>query len=152
MVIGLKQLYNIVGESRDFDYTISNTVLDDYNTYTFSSPVSVKGRLTNRAGVLMLDYSADFTLLADCDKCLLQFERDYSFEFGHILVKALSNYDNDDYIVTENDELALDELVVSDILLQLPTKMLCKEDCKGLCMHCGTDLNVGQCDCSIQIS
>ena len=100
----------------------------------------------------MLDYSADFTLLADCDKCLLQFERDYSFDFGHILVRSLSNEDNDDYIVTEGDELALDELVVSDILLQLPMKMLCREDCKGLCMHCGTDLNVGSCDCSSQIS
>ncbi|MCD8187633.1 MAG: DUF177 domain-containing protein [Ruminococcus sp.] len=33
------------------------------------------------------------------------------------------------------------------MLLQLPTKYLCKEDCKGLCMVCGCDLNESECDC-----
>ena len=54
---------------------------------------------------------------------------------------------NDEYVVTEGDSLDLDELVIQDILLQLPSKMLCKEDCKGLCSVCGTDLNFNECNC-----
>ena len=37
--------------------------------------------------------------------------------------------------------LDLDQLVTSDILLELPIKALCREDCKGLCPQCGLDLN-----------
>ena len=44
-------------------------------------------------------------------------------------------------------ELDLTEIVVSNILLNLSYKYLCSEDCKGLCPHCGTDLNLQDCDC-----
>lgn len=44
--------------------------------------------------------------------------------------------------------LDLEELILSDILLELPTKLLCKEDCKGLCPHCGCNLNHQSCDCN----
>ena len=45
----------------------------------------------------------------------------------------------------------LDELVRADLLLELPTKVLCREDCKGLCPKCGKDLNFGPCDCKKEI-
>ena len=41
----------------------------------------------------------------------------------------------------------LDDLVVSDILLSLPTKIICKEDCEGLCPSCGINRNVDTCEC-----
>ncbi|WP_377077376.1 YceD family protein, partial [Ruminococcus bicirculans (ex Wegman et al. 2014)] len=56
--------------------------------------------------------------------------------------------DRDDYVVCENNTLDLDELAISDLLLQLPTKILCRDDCKGLCYVCGQDLNEGKCNCS----
>lgn len=151
MVIDLKRLYNVVGERLDISYDIGQDKLTDYKCYTFASPVSVKGSLVNRAGILMLDFSCEFTLAAQCDKCLAEFNRAFSFDFSHILVRSV-NEDNDEYIVTEGDRLDLDDLAGSDILLQLPTKMLCKDDCKGLCMYCGTDLNKETCDCNGQIS
>lgn len=83
---------------------------------------------------------------AECDRCLSSFERSYSFDFEHVLVKSL-NSDNDEYIVTDGDDLDVDELAVNDVLLQMPTKLLCKEDCKGLCPKCGADLNISECGC-----
>lgn len=41
----------------------------------------------------------------------------------------------------------LDELLRQSILLAIPIKPVCSEECKGLCPHCGADLNNGQCDC-----
>ncbi len=77
------------------------------------------------------------------------FEREFHYCFSHTLVRELSaeNDDMDDYIVVDGDQLDLDELVLSDILLSLPTKILCNEDCKGLCPVCGKDLNIGNCEC-----
>lgn len=147
MVINLKQLYDIIGENVNIDYTVDTQKLDSIKGYSFSRPVTIKGAIVNRAGVVTLKYSAAFTLHACCDRCLIEFDRDYSFDFEHILVRSL-NSDNDEYVVTESDKLDMDELVLSDCLLQLPSKMLCKDDCLGLCQFCGTDLNQNECDCN----
>ena len=140
MVINLKQLYDIIGENVNIDYTVDAQKLDSIKGYSFSRPVTIKGAIVNRAGVVTLKYTAAFTLHACCDRCLIEFDRDYSFDFEHILVRSL-NSDNDEYVVTESDKLDMDELVLSDCLLQLPSKMLCKDDCLGLCQFCGTDWN-----------
>ncbi len=47
----------------------------------------------------------------------------------------------------EGDAVDLDELVREQILLALPSRHLCREDCKGLCPTCGADLNAEACSC-----
>ena len=145
MKINLKQLFSIVGESRDFAYEISADELSDIRGYTFASPVAVNGRIYNRAGVVYLVYSVDLTLAITCDRCLKELERAFHYDFDHIVVPSVSS-DNDEYIVAEGESIELNEIAVTDLLLQLPTKNLCKEDCKGLCMVCGCDLNESTCD------
>lgn len=146
MLIRLTQLYEIIGERISFDYSLGNDKLADIEGYYFSFPMTVKGELFNRAGIVMLNYNVQFTLNSNCDRCLISFNRVYSYDIEHILVRSSSN-DNDDYIITESDELDLDELVIMDVLLQLPSKMLCKDDCIGLCPVCGNDLNYNECNC-----
>lgn len=147
MVIGLKQLYENPGESLDFTDNISPERLSEIHGFCFIGPVVLKGAVKNRAGIVTLNMNAAFTLDAECDRCLGRFERDFSFDFEHILVRSISGYDNDDYVITENDEFAPEELALSDVLLQMPTKLLCREDCKGLCPKCGADLNISDCSC-----
>ena len=53
----------------------------------------------------------------------------------------------DDYIVLPDLVLDLDALAEEDVVLNLPSKVLCKDDCKGLCPQCGKNLNDGPCDC-----
>lgn len=145
MKINLKQLFSIVGETKDISCEIPQDVLSAVNGFSFASPVRIEGRIYNRAGVVYLEYSADFTLDVTCDRCLKRLERDYHYDFDHIVVPSLSG-DNDDYIVAEGESIEMNEIAVTDILLQLPGKMLCKEDCKGLCMVCGCDLNEETCE------
>lgn len=146
MIINLKQLFNIVGERMDIDCSISKDELSDVRSCVFSSPVHVKGRIYNKAGVVYLKYSVDFTLSVTCDRCLTELERDYHFESEHIIVPSVSS-DNDEYIVADGESIDLNEIAVTDLLLQLPTKNLCDENCRGLCMICGCDLNKSECDC-----
>ena len=145
MKINLKQLFSIVGESREIAYTISTDELSDIRGRSFASPVEVKGRIYNRAGVVYLEYSVDMTLLITCDRCLKELERAYHYDFDHIVVPS-ANSDNDEYIVADGESIEMNEIAVTDLLLQLPTKNLCKDDCKGLCMICGCDLNESTCD------
>lgn len=147
MVINLKQLYDVTGDSLPLDYSIGTERLAEIKGYTFANPIEVTGVVRNRAGIVSLNFTAKFTLTAECDRCLEKFDREYKFDNEHILVRSL-NTDNDEYIVTNSDLFDLDELVITDVLLQLPTKMLCKDDCKGLCPICGTNLNNNVCDCN----
>lgn len=146
MKINLKQIFNITGESKDIDYSISAEEISDIHGYCFVSPVNVKGRIFNKADVVYLDYSVDFKLMLTCDRCLREFENTYHFDFSHIVVPSVSS-DNDEYIVAESESIELNDIAVTDLLLRLPTKILCKEDCKGLCMVCGCDLNESECNC-----
>ncbi|MBR7008891.1 MAG: DUF177 domain-containing protein [Ruminococcus sp.] len=146
MKIQLRQLFDIVGESVDIDYSIGLDELDGVSDRNFASPVVIKGKIVNRAGVVKLTYDAVASLDLVCDRCLEEFVREYRYSFEHILV-ASANSDDDMYVVCENDTLDMNGLAVSDILLQLPTKILCKQDCKGLCFSCGKNLNEGDCEC-----
>lgn len=146
MKINLKQLFNIVGESKNIQYSIATEELSDIKGYDFCSPVEINGRIFNKAGIVYLEYSIDFSLLITCDRCLKELVRAYHFDCDHIVVPSVSS-DNDEYIVADSESIELNEIAVTDLLLQLPTKNLCKDDCKGLCMVCGCDLNESECNC-----
>ena len=147
MILQLKQLFDITGESKDVCYEIPLESLKQYNKYPFISPIAITGTLVNRAGVVCLNYSVKFTMKLNCDRCLSEFEREFSYTFDHVLVRS-TNQDNDEYIVCSECLLDFDELAISDLLLQLPSKILCKEDCKGLCFKCGNNNNISHCKCA----
>lgn len=56
--------------------------------------------------------------------------------------------EEDDSYVYEGDTIDLDRIANEALLLNLPSKLLCREDCRGLCPKCGKNLNEGDCDCS----
>lgn len=149
MFLECKQLFDIVGERIEIDYQLDLSEYQLFSGKPFQTPVTVKGFAENRAEIVSLNMDCSFTMQLDCDRCLSTFEREFHYCFSHILVRELSaeNDDMDDYIVVDGDQLDLDELVLSDILLSLPTKILCHEDCKGLCPVCGTNRNISSCEC-----
>lgn len=144
MIVMLKELFELTGECREIVCEIPLEELEGISSYHFNGPVKVNGTVSNRAGIVTLSYDAEFVLDHTCDRCLKEFEQEYEYSFKHTLVRNC-NTDNDEYVVCEDNTLDLNELAVSDILLSLPTKILCKEDCKGLCYVCGADLNESDC-------
>lgn len=149
LVIDMRQLFGIEGKKKILDYSIAVEELSDISGVTFATPVAVKGCIENRAGVVTVAFSTEFTLNLVCDRCAESFSRNFCYDFSHTLVRSLNTHsdDFDEYIVCEGDVLDMNEVAVSDLLLELPSKILCKEDCKGLCMKCGCNLNETQCDC-----
>lgn len=147
MKLQLKTIFSIVGESKPFEYEIEPEKLSDYSRHSFASAITVGGTVFNRAGVVTLSYHCSFSMRHVCDRCLCEFVREYSFDHEHTLV---TGSERDDYIVCPGFVLDMDELALSDLLLELPTKILCREDCKGLCFKCGANLNEETCSCLTQ--
>jgi uncharacterized protein len=100
-------------------------------------------------------------LAGRCSRCL----KDYSFlldkEFDFVLLpnpakleRRAEELRREDlglsYYSTE--EIDLEPLIAEQIVLGLPTRPLCAENCRGLCGGCGADLNTETCDCSASAS
>ena len=76
------------------------------------------------------------------------FQRDKTVEYETLLAFELANGESDDIVeLNREGELELDELMQEVFLLEMDTKNLCSQDCKGLCTGCGVDLNVERCRC-----
>ncbi len=150
MLLDLKKVFSGEQSNVTFDYNMDFSSTDINGYYPFISPVSVKGIVKACNGFAQLHAEVSFQFSIPCDRCTKQIDKQYQFTFSHVLVLSLENEDdNDDYIQVPDDKLDLDELIRADILLELPTKFLCSEDCKGLCSICGKNLNDGACNCDL---
>ncbi len=146
MKTDLRRIFNISGAKQEFEYEIPMSELERLKGYDFAGPVMVSGLFYNRADVVHMDYSVRFTLNIVCDRCLKELQGEYTYDFEHIVVSSV-NKDNDDFIIADNYRVDVNEIALSDLLLELPTKLLCMDECKGLCSKCGCDLNESECDC-----
>ena len=149
MVLQLRELFQIEGMRFPIEYQIMPEELSGVHGYTFDGPVTVKGMFRNRAGIVTLQYTVSCVLHVVCDRCLQELTREYSYDFSHTVVPSLQSEGDvyDTYLVAEHDSIDMNQTAISDLLLMLPTKMLCREDCKGLCPDCGKNLNLGPCGC-----
>lgn len=146
MVLDLKQVFDIPGEVLPIAETADFSGYEWSGVRPFVTPVTITGNVSNEAGIVMLRYDASFTLRFPCDRCLEEFDRDYHLSFEEVIV-AEESAEHEEYIPAPGGQLDLDELCFADILLQLPTKQLCKEDCQGLCPVCGCNRNHTDCNC-----
>ena len=148
MLLQLKEIFNKPGEKLAFSYDLDLSEVKHGPGRPLPKPVHITGSVENNTGIVTLGYLAMFTLNTLCDRCLAPVEKEFSLNFEHIVVNELAGEDKDTFVVCRDYALELDELVTADILLELPIRILCREDCKGLCPKCGTNLNESTCNCS----
>lgn len=147
MLFELKSVFQNEGEEKQVNYKLDIADIDIDGVFPFRTPIDVTATAKNRASLVSLTIRACFSYSRSCDRCSTDFTREMDMLFEHKLAQTLADDGNDDYIETPDFKLELDDIVISDILLSLPQKNLCKEDCKGLCQICGKNLNEGDCSC-----
>ncbi|MCR5718753.1 MAG: DUF177 domain-containing protein [Oscillospiraceae bacterium] len=146
MRLDIKRILNVPGTKLDLDFCIAQEVLDEVRSVTFASPVHVAGTVENHAGLVTLGMQITFSLAVTCDRCLKETVQDFSYEETHTIVRRLESEDEaEGYIIARSDCIDPEETALTDLLLELPSKMLCREDCKGLCPVCGCDRNETDC-------
>ena len=101
----------------------------------------------------MMQGSLHTTIHGICDRCAVEFERKIEFPIDVVLVTELASEENEDEWVfpLEGDSADLDDIVRTVFVLSLDSKLLCKEDCKGICQRCGKNLNDGPCSCQKEL-
>lgn len=147
MQLDLKNVFNGVEPLIPFSMTLDLSGMEEWGDRPFKEAIAIEGKVQNRAGIVTVTYHADYHLSANCARCLEPVERQMHQEFFHTVVEHLNQEEDDDYIVCEDGILDMDQLAQDDILLELPIRLLCSEDCKGLCPMCGCNLNKEQCSC-----
>ncbi|MDR1563761.1 MAG: DUF177 domain-containing protein [Oscillospiraceae bacterium] len=147
MIIELGRFFEATGDYAAFAHPMDVSGVEIWGVRPFLEPVLLKGEIKNHAGVVTISYTAEFTDFSPCDRCGAQINRPTQYKFNHTLVTTLEGEEVNDLILVENNRLDLDDLALSDILLELPSKHLCTAACKGLCPKCGTNLNQGECGC-----
>ncbi len=149
MQLDLKKLFESADKPLEFEYGLDFSELEQWGEKPFGTPVALKGRVQNRAGIVTLSYTADVAYSTRCARCLEELQESLHMEFTHTVVRQLNQESDDDYVVVENGVLDMDELATNDVSLELPIRVLCSEDCKGLCPVCGVNLNKTTCDCEV---
>ena len=147
MLFELKSVFQNEGEEKQVNYKLDIADIDIDGVFPFRTPIDVTATAKNRASLVSLTIRACFSYSRSCDRCSTDFTREMDMLFEHKLAQTLVDDGNDDYIETPDFKLELDDIVISDILLSLPQKNLCKDDCKGLCQIFGKNLNEGDCSC-----
>ncbi len=151
MLLNVQRIINAPGERMEFQFELDLSDVDFGGLYPAQNPVVVTGEVRNIAGMLLLSFTADTILKSVCDRCLKPFDNLRSVHCEYALAEEVENEDNDDIIVLEDGCVDVGDLARTAFILEMDTKTLCSEDCKGICPGCGVDLNQGSCTCKKQV-
>ena len=149
MLLGLSKIIDCPGASVPFSTSVDLSDLCFGVSYPVSEPVQAEGMVRNTAGVLVMTGNITTCIHGTCDRCASPFDREIDLPINVVLVTEMANEENEDEWVfpLEGDSADLDDIVRTVFVLNLDSKLLCSEDCKGLCHRCGKNLNEGPCDC-----
>ncbi len=153
MLLGLSKIIDCPGASVPFSASVDLRDLRYGVTNPVSEPVLASGTVRNTAGVLVMTGEITTCIHGVCDRCASAFDREIHFPINVVLVTEMANEENEDEWVfpLEGDSADLDDIVRTVFVLNLDSKLLCKEDCKGLCHRCGKNLNEGPCNCQKEL-
>ena len=121
---------------------------------SFDGDVRVEGEITNQGGYMRLIATAEIPYSGTCARCLSDVNGVFTMPFERTVVTEGTlteeqEEDNvDEYVILENGMLDIDDSVREALILSFPMRLLCDEDCPGLCPKCGKSLRDGTCGCS----
>lgn len=150
MVVNLSEVLNAVGMQVTREIPLEMTSFESRMgsfEITTKSPVSF---LFSNAGIgrVKIEGSVSLTFAASCDRCLKDVSTVMELSFERTAA-ALGTEDEEAEELPLAEECGLDTeaFVHNEILMNWPTKILCREDCRGICPVCGHDRNEGECGC-----
>ena len=150
MILDMRPMLRGEVDRIKIDYLLTPELTDGVQ---FDGDARVEGEITDEAGYMHLALTASVSYHTECARCLepisgdfaVQLERTVAAE-GTLSEKQLEE-NVDEYVVIENGRLDLDETIREELLLSFPMRLLCEDDCPGLCPKCGKPKRLGDCGC-----
>ena len=114
---------------------------------TDKSPVSFT--FTNvEKGKARVSGSAELTFRTCCDRCLTEVSTVLALDFNRLVTApGVDDEEADDLEFMDGYQLDVEAFIHNEILVNWPAKILCRDDCKGICPKCGQNLNIRDCGC-----
>jgi uncharacterized protein len=151
------ELENLEGGKGDFAHVYNPDELNPVDErLKLIAPATVNGKIRLARNEVFVNGHVDTRAQVECDRCLKPIELPVSGDFELEYITG-SEYESSAAAELTEAELSVsvfdghaidvDEIVKEQILLAVPTRMLCREDCKGICPQCGVDRNTGECNC-----
>ena len=114
-------------------------------------PVALK--VTNTGDKkLLIEAETSFALSIPCDRCLEEVMVPFSLTISRLVdlsEEKGESEESEEQPYIEGYTLDVDALVRDELFVHMPMKVLCREDCKGICSRCGANLNHGDCGCDV---
>jgi len=155
MKINVTQVRLAMGGRQPFCFTSPvREVVDAHDHFWLDGDIQVEGEVVNDGLVLSVTGTITGSADTSCHRCLKQFQRPVKVSFKENYLPEESkdqSGDDDDNAYFSGEEIDIIPLIRDTLLLSEPLKILCAENCKGLCLKCGADLNVSPCDCDRDI-
>ena len=150
--IDVSRIYNGEVKEIPFSFGIVPEGTEDMDL-AFENEARVTGKAYEKAhgkgkaeSYVELTFTIDAESGTHCARCAKDMTIALHMEHTYGVTKKLEG-DSDEFIEAPQGQIDVYELAETAFYLELPTKVLCKEDCKGLCPLCGHDLNEGECGC-----
>lgn len=133
-----------IGDSVPYEgsLTLSAELLARPNVLALS-PVRFSGFLQRTEDGVLAEGKVTYSLTTLCDSCLTQVVREADFPFSEFFGKE----DSESEYTLEGQFLDLSKAVTDALLYELPVRIVCIDDCKGLCPVCGINRNQASCNC-----
>ncbi len=151
MLINLTDYFEVTGKSADLSVPFEAEIYNDgFKNMPIVKKSDIKLNITNIGdGKLEIKGNLNVTLRSLCDRCLEDVDIEVPVEFEVDVVKpdGYHKYDEEEQGFLKGYELDCEALIDNEMIMSLPMKVLCREDCKGLCPVCGKNLNDGECGC-----
>ncbi len=148
MKINIAQAKQEIGSTYQFQFAACSDQLGfDDDAPWKGKPIFVAGQVINTGRVLEVQGVIKTSGTYNCGRCLEQFCTAIEVAFSENYLAAGCDTAEEDALFYEGDEIDITDLVRESILLAEPLKIVCTEECKGLCPICGTNLNATACSC-----
>ncbi len=157
MIVDLVNLVNPEGPSHTFEFSIPVGEIDlGTDNVRLLDDVHTAGTIKKHIVQTDVEGTINADAEIDCTRCLspIATQLDINFDVSFVTEENFADeketeLEADDMAtdVFDGDKLDLKQLVREQVLLDLPTQVFCKEDCKGLCEKCGANRNLINCDC-----
>lgn len=133
----------------------------------YMAPVQGSVLFQNGGDLLLIDGKVKTTLELSCGRCLEPFRwpvtvtLEERFSLAEVLNPSAPPEEGGDWDTTVSSVvyldlgkpiLDLDELIRQQLITEIPLQAICDEACRGLCAHCGANLNTGACACPEELS
>ena len=148
MWLDLRKIIEAPGASLDFAVTLDPEHLSDPAIARFKVPPEARGEVVNTAGLLNLRGTLTAEMTCVCDRCGTVFDRKKVLSLDVPLAADVSDELSPEVFAVEGDGIDVSEVAETCFILDMEQKVLCRDDCAGLCPTCGKNLNEGPCRCT----